>query len=356
MILGVFLHGSYLYAAGKPWIVKDGDGSTLLLWLNEAIHFFRIPCFFILSGFFTQMLIERKGKIAFIRMRMRRLALPLVSTALLLNPLQAYFIHGFRTGDWKAGAFVASGAFAAFWMGGEWIGHLWFLVYVLLFSFAAAAFWAGWKRMGTRIRALGSGLLRPLIHGGSLMFLLSFAYVAGTAAPEFLPFLYWNWGGLSLFGLLIYSPYFAFGLLIYRDYRVRETFHRVHPWQFLALPVLTAINAYVAGRFHVDWVRIFTRFLHAYLVWTCCSMLFALFRRLLQSGSRVFVYLSEASYSVYLFHHVCVVVLGVLLAGEDWNVLAKFAVVVGLSLSISLAMHHFLVLRFRVLRLLFMGK
>ena len=221
MILGVFLHGSYLYAAGKPWIVKDDDASTLLLWLNEAIHFFRIPCFFILSGFFTQMLIERKGKLAFIRMRMRRLALPLVSTALLLNPLQAYFIHGFETRDWKAGAFVASGAFVDFWWNGEWIGHLWFLVYVLAYSIAAAAFWFAWRRLGVRSGDIGVDRIRPLLRGSGLLFLLPVTYVAATVAPKLIPALYWNWGSLSPFGLLIHATYFSFGLLLYLDYRVR---------------------------------------------------------------------------------------------------------------------------------------
>ena len=357
MILGVFLHGSYLYAAGEPWIVKDDDGSRLLRWLNESIHFFRIPCFFILSGFFTQLLIERKGKSDFLRMRMMRLALPLVSTAILFNPLQAYFIHGYRTGSWTPGAFAASQDFAAFWLDGGWIGHLWFLVYVLVFSFAAAGFWAVWNRVGRKqIRDMGADIFRPLVRRGLLLFLLPLAYVVGSTAPEFLPFLYWNWGGLSPYGLVVYGPYFAFGLVIFLNTRVREEFHRIRPWQVIAFPAVLAVEFFLASHFRADWARVATRFLQAYLIWSCCNILFALFRQLLQYRSRIFSYLSEASYSIYLFHHICVVMLGVWLAGMDWNVLAKFAVVVGLSLAISLAIHHFLVLRYRIPRLLFMGK
>lgn len=357
MILGVFLHGSYLYAAGEPWIVKDGDGSRVLLWLNQFIHFFRIPCFFILSGFFTQMLIERQGKSAFVRMRMKRLALPLASTALLFNTLQAYCLHGFRTGSWSFPAFVASGAFADYWIHGEWIGHLWFLVYVLVFSVAAAGFWAVWKRAGSeRIRDLGAGMIRPIVGRGFLMLLLPTAFVACSTVTEFLPALYGNWGGLSLYGLLVYSPYFAFGLVVFLSPRIREEFHRIRPWQAIAIPAALAVNVFLASRYHADWARVVTRYLQAYLIWSCCTVLFALFRRLLHSRSKVFSYLAEASYSIYLFHHICVVALGVWLAGKDWDVLAKFSVVVGLSLAISLAIHHFLVLRFQLLRLLFMGK
>jgi glucan biosynthesis protein C len=356
MILGVFLHGSYPYA-GKPWIIKDGDFSRALLWLNESIHFFRIPCFFILSGYFAMMLIERLGKDAFIKMRMKRLALPLASTALLFNSLQAYFLHGHGTGNWSPAGFVASGAFTGFWIAGQWIGHLWFLVYVLAFSVAAAGMRVAGKttRYG-HIRAFTAGLFRMLCHKGLFLLCLPLAHVAASAAAGLFPALYLNWGGISLYGLLTYGPYFAFGLMVFLSSRMRREFHRIRPWQAIAIPIALSTEYLLGGHLSSDWARAAVHYLDSYLVWFCCAALFSVFRRLLNRRSPLFIYLSEASYSIYLFHHLCVVAFAAWLALTDWNVMAKFSLVVGLSLAISMALHHFLVLRIPMLRLLFMGK
>jgi glucan biosynthesis protein C len=356
MILGVFLHGSYPYA-DKPWIIKDDDVSPVLIGLNASIHFFRIPCFFILSGYFAMMLIERMGKSAFIKMRMKRLALPLVSTALLFNSVQAYFLHGVRTDNWSPAAFIASGAFTGFWIAGRWIGHLWFLVYVLAFSIAAAGLRAAGKgRGGERLRAFGAVLSRRLSRHGLILALLPLANLAAFALAGLLPIIYRKWGGISLYGLLTFGPYFAFGLIVFTSPRMRREFHRIRPWQAIAIPAALLLEYFLGTRISSDWARAAIHYLDAYLVWSCCAALFALFRRLLNRRSPLFIYLSEASYSIYLFHHLCVVAFAAWLALTDWNVLAKFSLVVGLSLAISLALHHFLVLRIPLLRLLFMGK
>jgi glucan biosynthesis protein C len=356
MILGVFLHASYPYA-GKPWIVKDSDVSRPLLWLNEAIHFFRIPCFFILSGFFAMMLIERLGKGPFIRLRMKRLALPLVSTALLFNTSQAFFLFGFGTGNWSPAGFLASGAFGGFWVEGQWIGHLWFLVYVLALSIAAAGLRAArMDAVRERLRRSGTAWFGLLGRKGRFLLWLPFAHMASLMAAGCVPALYLKWGGISPFGILTYGPYFAFGLILFLSPSLRREFHRIRPWQAIAIPA-AVLSAYLLGnRSGSDWTRAAIHYLESYLVWSCCAALFALFRRLLNRRSPLFIYLSEASYSIYLFHHICVVALAAWLAMTDWNVTAKFSLVVGLSLAVSLALHHFLVLRIPALRLLFMGK
>jgi glucan biosynthesis protein C len=363
MLLGVFLHTSFLYAGGKPWLVKDDDSSDLLLAVNESIHFFRIPCFFILSGFFALMLIKKQGRAGFVKSRMRRLALPMVSTAILFNSAQTYLIHSARTHDWNPADFAASRAYALFWESGEWVGHLWFLVYALAYSVAAAFLWAAWKTFsprvdGVRARPRGTApfLYRTLVRKGWFLVLLPIAHVAIYVGAAFVPLLYWNWGGLSGYGFLHFFPYFLFGLLVFLDRRLLEAFHRIRWWHLLAIPLLLSFANLMRAWFPSDLGRLASHYVDSFLVWLCCIATFAAFRFLLNRKQRIFAYLSEASYSIYLFHHVCVVGLGLLLVNEDWNVLVKFAVVVGISLGASLAAHHFLVLRVRVLRMLFMGK
>ena len=57
MLLGIVLHGALAFIPGA-WAVTDasveGDG-TPFAWLTMAIHGFRMPVFFLMSGFFTAM-------------------------------------------------------------------------------------------------------------------------------------------------------------------------------------------------------------------------------------------------------------------------------------------------------------
>jgi glucan biosynthesis protein C len=70
----------------------------------------------------------------------------------------------------------------------------------------------------------------------------------------------------------------------------------------------------------------------------------------------MFTYLSDASYTIYLFHQVFVVLFGVLLLGVPISIYLKYPVIVLGSIAATLVIHHFLILRVGVLRLMFNGK
>ncbi len=75
MLLGIVLH------AAIPFIPywQDGDvGGGLLSGIFEFIHGFRMPLFFILSGYFTTMLWRGRGMRSLIGHRIRRVGLPLL--------------------------------------------------------------------------------------------------------------------------------------------------------------------------------------------------------------------------------------------------------------------------------------
>ena len=364
MGMGVFLHASYLYAAQEPWLVKDNDSSRFLLWINQGIHFFRIPCFFILSGFFAQMLLNKQGKGRFLRTRMRRLALPLASTAVLLNSLQSYFLHSTETHTRGLAAFFGSSDYAVYWKTGEWVGHLWFLVYVIAYSAATAGLWGAWKRLKpepawtsarTRLRARASPF-RWIVRSGFFMLLLPAVPLLILVGASFTPVLYRAWGGLSGIMFLQYLPYFLFGLVIFLNPRLRDEFHRVRLWQLLSLPAAFILKQGLDAQFESKAAEALSFYLGSYLVWSSCALLFAGFRFLLNRKHRIFAYLSEASYSIYLFHHLCVVALGIFMSRKEWPVPLEYGIIVAASLAASVLAHHFLILRFRVLRLLFMGK
>ena len=73
MILGVFLHGALSYTSlpvpDLLWHVHDRGASLPFDVLFWWIHGFRLPLFFLLSGFFSAMMCETRGPSGFLRQR-----------------------------------------------------------------------------------------------------------------------------------------------------------------------------------------------------------------------------------------------------------------------------------------------
>ena len=89
MLLGIVLHGALAFIPGA-WVVSDasveGDGTPFAL-LTMAVHGFRMPVFFLMSGFFTAMLWRQRGLRALMRQRAQRLLLPLVIAMFTVIPM-----------------------------------------------------------------------------------------------------------------------------------------------------------------------------------------------------------------------------------------------------------------------------
>ena len=90
MLLGIVLHASLSFIPDFPWLVKDEKQSSGLYLLFAAIHGFRMPLFFILSGFFASMMVQKKGLGFYARHRTKRILLPLVIFPIILGPLIDY--------------------------------------------------------------------------------------------------------------------------------------------------------------------------------------------------------------------------------------------------------------------------
>lgn len=77
MLLGIVLHATLAYI-GIPWPGRDDHQLGNFGLLVPVIHGFRMPLFFLLSGFFTALLFQRRGLDGLIRNRLQRIALPLI--------------------------------------------------------------------------------------------------------------------------------------------------------------------------------------------------------------------------------------------------------------------------------------
>lgn len=92
MLLGIVLHIGLAYTP-IPWPVQDTQQSEIVLLFIAYIHGFRMPLFFLLSGFFTAMLLQRKGIREMLKQRVMRILLPLLLCTITILPLTRWSIE-----------------------------------------------------------------------------------------------------------------------------------------------------------------------------------------------------------------------------------------------------------------------
>ena len=92
MLLGIVLHGALAYLTIPFWPVPDDHTHISFDVIFTAIHGFRMPLFFVLSGFFTAMLWRKRGIRGTIKQRGKRILLPL---AIFVIPIYIAMIGTF---------------------------------------------------------------------------------------------------------------------------------------------------------------------------------------------------------------------------------------------------------------------
>ena len=86
MILGIVLH-ALLSFIPTPWPVQDTHQNSFFFIPYAAIHMFRMPLFFLISGFFTMFILQRHGLGGMIRQRVQRILFPLLLALLTIVPV-----------------------------------------------------------------------------------------------------------------------------------------------------------------------------------------------------------------------------------------------------------------------------
>ena len=338
MLLGIGLHAAIPFV---PWRGDDETGVWLLDVFVGFVHGFRMPLFFVISGFFTAMLWRRKGLRSLIRHRLRRVGLPLLVACFTIIPavwigiISGWVISGEVTweelesgegvgayeealeedleavegddatdrGGARADAESESKA-GAEEKGEEGIGfaHLWFLWMLLwqVAGFAAAVSWVRRRarRRGVERRLSERAASRILWSLPVLSVLPQLAMVEGGFGPDT------SEGLIPAPQVLVYyACFFGFGALAY-DQRGRggEPLMDVVGRRWVIQLAVGTVVLFPAGLALLEGLWSASALLQIVFAWTMSFGLIGMFRRFM-SGARFRVhYLSDASYWMYLAH------------------------------------------------------
>jgi len=339
MTLGAFVHASNIYSVAGDWLIGDGEGIYFFDLVFQSISLFRMPTFFWISGFFCAMTFEYYGSGGLIRKRLPRILVPLVVTWGTLNVAQVCFLAWFRGQD----VFEAVSA-------GVPVYHLWFLIDLMVFIAFASLALPLLKHTSSLAKKTESLTVFPTLIALTLVTFLISA-ITRSSGMAYEPILQLT----SLFRLSKYAPFFIVGVLMYSHDGLRKTFlHVPLITLFIALPTALFVQKFSQNQSII--VRETAHFVEILMAWISVATVLSLFRDLFKNESPLTRFLSDSAYTVYLFHHILVVVVGCALIQYSFDSWLKFLFVCVTSLGFSMLVHMALIRQSHVARFLFNGK
>ena len=149
MLLGLVFHVAWLLLPQYFFNARaDSQGHTGFQYFFGWVHVFRMQAFFVIAGFFANLLVTKRGVLSFVRNRFWRVLLPFVVSMIVLFPLIRWqeIRGGFMTGRIQSSLGVWEYTLNHFlelpgkW-GGQWPYHFWFLETLCLVYLIAIGLW-----------------------------------------------------------------------------------------------------------------------------------------------------------------------------------------------------------------------
>ncbi len=351
MLLGVPFHVSLIYSMQR-WSVNSQDASLWLTVFNDFIHSFRMQVFFVISGYFSYMLYLRYQPQRWLKVRIERVGIPLLTAVPLITLPQFFILKNLtdKIGNWSSFTLYEKYNTLAWHL----ISHLWFLlVLVILTVLGMIAFrWLSAQRSSRNYEQIGWGKVTLALMSYALAWCLFRRALFYTVPAVFADGVF----SIAVMQTLMFLPFFMLGALCWKHPALKALFIRFNPVMcFGAIGVFVAYSLnqrYSSGE---GWLYEIDALVSTLMGLCMLNVCFSIGHRLLNSHSPRIMYLVNASLFIYLVHHPLTLLYGIYVAPHiSSNTLGFF---LGLILVFGVAFTLYeLHLRVPLLRFLFSGK
>ena len=362
MLLGLVIHATAPYNPVDYWVVVNPERSGFLALCHEWIHTFRMPGFFVLAGMLGAWALTKRGARDFLSRRLLRLALPLTVAALTLNPLQQLLLRSYAADYCGTDRLTCAARPAA----DTWIGHLWFLLYLLLFTILLVACMPLLKAAGRAMESrfvsaprgprLAACVVAPFAAYACWRLAVGFLSwaIPGIEGPWLSRAISFNHAANLLF-------FFTAGALLGSSETARQTLlsARIRPVGLGAAGLIATAVWWAT----FNYVYTPTQTLAEKVTFAVLGGLPTVLLTLFALAACLWIHeltrgrlagLADWAYSVYLFHHLAAVAAALTLASVTLPVGLKFLVVLSFTAFASVAAAA-LIRKSKWLRLLFNG-
>lgn len=355
MLLGIPFHLSLIYSS-HSWAVNSVTPSFSLTVLNDFIHAFRMQVFFIISGYFSYMLYERYDSHRWLKVRLERVAIPLLSSIPLITLPQFFLLKNYTDkingwDDFTPYQKINVGVW-------ELVSHLWFLLTLCLLT--CACFY-----LFKKIKAIASPTApRPInkmtnLSNISLWFLF-YAFIYGVfhrliliTAPHLLSNGLFNFVVMET---LFYLPFFIVGAYAFKYPWLKAVFLKPS-WPAVLGSLLLFVAYMLNQKLLADSSNMFELeiVIKSVLGVLMANVVFSFGHALLDFQSPRITYLVNASLFIYLVHHPLTLIYGAFVTPLIENNLLGFLLGLVFVFSCAFLLYE-LHKRIPLLRFLFSGK
>jgi len=322
LILLLFIHHSFwIYnSTGTVYYINGTGNLFLTLVVISQIPWF-MPLMFVLAGISTMYSLQKRTSLEYVKERVQKLLIPLLSGILIVIPSITYFAERFHNG--YEGNYLQQ--YILFFTkptnltgvtGGFTPGHLWFLFYLLLISLIALPIIMLLKKYVKKIRV--ENIYFPVLY---LLFILP--YIGRSVIR------------ISEKGLLQEFIYFMIGYFILSNDIIIEKCKKYYLLSLsISLICLTCIifefmNIVILPAVLVNMVKEF---------YTFCTILgfIGLFRKYFNIKNGVTEYFSKISFGLYIFHFSWIIGLTFYIQKYVFNIWLQLLIVIPLSLFFTI--------------------
>ncbi|BAZ23478.1 hypothetical protein NIES4073_43670 [Kalymmatonema gypsitolerans NIES-4073] len=356
VLLLLYFHTAAIFYTGElgEFYIKNDQLSHAMSCFIVFVHQWHMPLFFLLSGSGTWFALSFRSTLEYVQERFKRLFIPFLFGTLILVPPQVYyrlrshpnyhdsylqFYPQFFNGIRPQGNF-------------EW-SHLWFVIYLFVFSLIALPLFLHLKGTGAHLLSkLSVTMEKP---GAILLLALPLAAIEAALRPRWPGFqnLYDDWANFCL-----YLLYFIYGYFLSSDVRFGQAIDR---HKSIALVLACTCMLVLFGLWETDslpergysLVYILYQFLRGVDSWFWIVALVGLGRRYLNFNSKLLQYASAAQYPFYLLHQTVLVAIGFYVVRWNAGVMEKFWVISTTSLIVTIALYELFIRRNNLARFLF---
>lgn len=355
MLLGIPFHLSLIYSS-HSWAVNSVTPSFSLTVLNDFIHAFRMQVFFIISGYFSYMLYERYDSHRWLKVRLERVAIPLLSSIPLITLPQFFLLKNYtdKINGWDD--FTPYQKInVGIW---ELVSHLWFLLTLCLLT--CACFY-----LFKKIKAIASPTApRPINKMTNLsnisLWFLSYAFIYGVfhrliliTAPHLLSNGLFNFVVMET---LFYLPFFIVGAYAFKYPWLKAVFLKPS-WPAVLGSLLLFVAYMLNQKLLADSSFMYELeiVIKSVLGVLMANVVFSFGHALLDFQSPRITYLVNASLFIYLVHHPLTLIYGAFVTPLIENNLLGFLLGLVFVFSCAFLLYE-LHKRIPLLRFLFSGK
>ena len=353
MFVGVLFHAALAYSPllHNIWFTTSDQSSPLFDLFSWFIHLFRMPVFFLISGFFAIMLIQKRGLFGFLKNRSLRILIPfiifmplLILTVLAsvgwaldnvenLSPLLSFINRMKDVPDAPASPISTM--------------HLWFLYYLFMFVVITALLY---KTKFFEFKILSKITSAPLTLTVFPLLLVPALFSVVTphpAADKIYPEI-WAFGFYGLFFLL--------GSIIFLKPQVLEQFNKykhallivslaLYAYFYSTLPdtISTEMILLMMAGMKMELSHLPIAIAEAYISVYMTLYCLLLGKQLLNKKNKVLRLISDSSYWVYLIHFPLLLIIQFYLLDVDMNIWIQFILSSVLTFGIGIITYVLLV-------------